>query len=260
MTFTQGFTEKMNRVSRIKNTIGVSKRKCRAILLAITGLLQCIRKKCDSDSIHGMIFFDEGHNEYIRFFRRASKYLPTGSRFGGWRGGKATINRPLNMFLKDANIKASQFSLFVQIADFTCHAALQKLRYEKNLLPAERIAHGHQNLYDAIPGATLNDLSQERRDSADMIMPRVGGRKKCASALQWSSQRSQPATHESNLMTRCNVFDADTRYRTIHRLRLSALLKITPPEKSAACGFGFGRMRHFAFTDQVFDRLLTVGN
>src|ERR1700730_8693290 len=56
---------------------------------ALTALLQRIQRQSESESTCGMVFFDEGHAEYFHLYRKAQKYLPVGSAFGGWPGGVA---------------------------------------------------------------------------------------------------------------------------------------------------------------------------
>jgi len=121
-----------------------------------------------------MMFFDNGHDEYIRFYRRASKYLPTGSRFyEGWASGKSTKNMPLNMFLKDANQKISEMSYFIQIADLVCYAAFIKLKHERGQLREKRVKRGHHTLYDFVPLTTINmKATALRKDGIVPIGPK----------------------------------------------------------------------------------------
>ena len=46
-------------------------------------MFQRIQRKCVSDKIAGLLFFDEGHGEYRKLYRRACVHLPTGSSQGG---------------------------------------------------------------------------------------------------------------------------------------------------------------------------------
>lgn len=66
----------------------------KGIFACLFGLFQRIRNQCGIESTNGMIFFDEGHKSYIRLYRMAQKYLPTGSKFGGWEDGKLTKSTP----------------------------------------------------------------------------------------------------------------------------------------------------------------------
>ena len=125
-------------------------------------LFQRMRTQCAYRRSNGMVFFDEGHTEYISEFRRAQKYLPTGSSKGGW-SGKATKNLPLTMFPKDANFKSSRLSYFLQIADLIAYAAGLKIEHEHGTLAAKRVSRGHHTLYDAIPPALINLKATAKR-------------------------------------------------------------------------------------------------
>lgn len=56
---------------------------------------QRMRNQCVARSVNAMTFFDQGHPEYRRLYRRARINLPTGSMFR-----LATRNLPLDMFVK----------------------------------------------------------------------------------------------------------------------------------------------------------------
>ena len=127
-----------------------------------------MRNDCNFTKVNGLGFFDEGHSSYIRLYRMAQKYLPTGSRFAGW-GSKATKNLPLSMFPKDGNTKNSAFSYFMQVADLVCYAARLKLENERGTLSAKRAERGRHTLYDTIPTTRLNTLATLRRP--DAIVP-----------------------------------------------------------------------------------------
>lgn len=116
-----------------------------------------------------MVFFDEGNISYIRLYRMAQKYLPTGSKFGGW-GSKKTRNLPLSMFPKDGNVKISDLSYFMQIADLICYAARLKLENERGVLAAKRSQRGHHKIYDAISFSRLNrSATMKRRDARTAV-------------------------------------------------------------------------------------------
>jgi len=76
----------------------------RRLLLEVLlyALLQRMRTACNRSRRNGIVFFDEGHGEYRKLYRRARVFLPTGSMFGGWRGGAQTQNMPLDNFTKDS--------------------------------------------------------------------------------------------------------------------------------------------------------------
>jgi uncharacterized protein DUF3800 len=133
------------------------------------GLFQRIRNQCHHTNVNGMMFFDEGHQSYIRLYRMAQEYLPTGSRFGKWENGKPTKNLPLSMFPKDANTKSSNLSYFVQIADLVSYSVRLKLEGEHKTLAAKRVGRGHHQVYDSLPAAQLNRVATLKR--RDAIVP-----------------------------------------------------------------------------------------
>lgn len=124
--------------------------------LALNTLFQRMRSQCNSRSTNGMVFFDEGHPEYRRLYRRAQVYLPTGSSRGGWQGGGLTKNLNLSMFTKDGNEKNSAHCRFTQIADIVAYAAFLKVKGERNRLSTEQKLLGYGQLYDSIPRGVLN--------------------------------------------------------------------------------------------------------
>lgn len=108
-----------------------------------------------------MIFFDQGHPEYTTLFRKSVRYLPTGID---------ATNQPLDMFMKDGNMKISSLSYFVQIADLVAHAALLKRRHELGRLQAKRARHRQHELYDQIPIDVLNSAATTRRDDGIVLI------------------------------------------------------------------------------------------
>jgi hypothetical protein len=133
------------------------------------GLFQRIRNDCHHTNANGMIFFDGDHKNYIRLFRMAQRYLPTGSKLGSWSGGQRTKNLPLGMFPKDANMKSSDLSYFMQVADLVAYSARLKLEHERGTLAAKRMSRGHHTIYDSIPQAQLNRVATFKRN--DAIVP-----------------------------------------------------------------------------------------
>jgi hypothetical protein len=127
--------------------------KLEALLYA---LLQRMRTACAKRNRAGMVFFDEGHGEYTKLYRKARVYLPTGSSQGGWGGGNVSKNLPLDNFTKDGNIKQSQHSFFIQLADVVSFAALLKIRGEQRKLTPWQAQLGLEDLYDHIPVKVLN--------------------------------------------------------------------------------------------------------
>jgi hypothetical protein len=114
-------------------------------------LFQRMRKQCLSRNVNAMTFFDQGHPEYRRLYRRARVNLPTGSMFD-----MVTVNMPLDMFVKDANEKTSHDCLFTQTADLIAYAALAKRRQELSLLTWEQHELNLHGLYTRLPSNILN--------------------------------------------------------------------------------------------------------
>lgn len=126
-------------------------------------LFQRTRSQCEARQTNGLVFFDEGHKAYISAFRKAQKYLPTGSALGSW-GGKATKNMPLTMFPKDANFKHSDLSYFIQLADLVVYAARMKIEYERGELAAKRVSRSHHEIYDSLPASVVNLRATKKRN------------------------------------------------------------------------------------------------
>lgn len=127
--------------------------KLEALLYA---LLQRMRTACHKQNRTGMVFFDEGHGEYRKLFRKAQVYLPTGSSLGGWGTGEFSKNLPLDNFTKDGNTKDSRYSNYIQLADMVCYAAFLKRKAEITTLSPRQQQFDHGTLYDAIPTRVLN--------------------------------------------------------------------------------------------------------
>jgi hypothetical protein len=128
----------------------------RSLEALVIALLQRMRRTTVDQNRNGMVFFDEGHGEYRKLYRKSRIYLPTGSRQGDWGQGKVSINLPLDNFTKDANIKESEHSFFIQLADLISHAAFLKLKAEQTRLsPWQEEIFAH-TLYDSIPLRVLN--------------------------------------------------------------------------------------------------------
>jgi hypothetical protein len=138
----------------------------RRIKAALLGLFQRIRRQCGQER-NGLVIFDDGRPEYVTLYRRATRWLPTGSALGGWPG--SSLNLAMDMFPKDANVKSSKQSLFLQIADLVVTAARLKLEYEREILQAKRIGWLHHTIYDALPPETINLAATGKR--ADGIVP-----------------------------------------------------------------------------------------
>ncbi len=128
----------------------------------VIALFQRMRMACLRSERIGLVFFDEGHGEYRKLYRKARVFLPTGSSRGGWGSGQTTRNMPLDNFTKDANIKESEHCFFIQLVDLVVHAAFLKIKAEqKTLTPwQEHLEVG--TLYDAIPHQILNTNAAKR--------------------------------------------------------------------------------------------------
>lgn len=123
---------------------------------SLYALLQRIRTQFTHENKNGLIFFDDGHDEYRLLYRKARKILETGSAFGTWEDGQRTKNLPLDMFTKDGNTKVSRISQLIQMADLVAYAATVKLRAEAGTMIPWQAAHAFDSLYDELPAAVLN--------------------------------------------------------------------------------------------------------
>jgi Protein of unknown function (DUF3800) len=133
-------------------------------------MFQRLKRQAEALKTNGIMFFDEGHKEYIRQFRKARNYLPTGSAYGSWGDGRPTKNMPLDMFPKDANIKHSDLSYFIQMADLIVYAAKTKIEFEKGILTAKRIQREHHLLYDQIDRRIINAKVTTSRNDGILIV------------------------------------------------------------------------------------------
>jgi hypothetical protein len=112
-------------------------------------------EKCVADKTNAITFFDEGHPEYRRLYRRAQVHLPTGSALGRWEDGNSK-NLPMDMFTKDANEKISTYCYFTQAADLIAYAVFLKIKGEYNQLTDWQSKHGFNQLYESIPKSKIN--------------------------------------------------------------------------------------------------------
>jgi hypothetical protein len=129
---------------------------------ALFALFQRMRRACEATDRQGLVFFDEGHGEYRTLYRKARKYLPTGSSAGLWNTGQASRNLPLDNFTKDANFKDSKHSFFIQIADLLAYAAFLKIKGEGASLAGWQAALRADDLYDAVPARILNTRASSK--------------------------------------------------------------------------------------------------
>ncbi len=118
-------------------------------------LFQRMRKHCSANKRNAICFFDEGHPEYRKLYRKAQVFLPTGSMHGGWKDGKAA-NLPLDMFLKDANEKNSKLCFFTQIADMVAYSAFVKRKCELGQASDWQEKYNWHSVYDDVPKHVIN--------------------------------------------------------------------------------------------------------
>lgn len=138
---------------------------------ALFALLQRMRRACEAARRQGLVFFDEGHGEYRTLYRKARKYLPTGSSAGRWNTGQASRNLPLDNFTKDANFKDSKHSFFIQVADLLAYAAFLKIKGERGSLASWQAALNAGDLYDAVPSRVLNTHASTRDPQGLVRLP-----------------------------------------------------------------------------------------
>lgn len=122
-------------------------------------LFQRMRSQCRARNVNAMIFFDRGHPEYRELYRRATKNLPTGSRYA-----VEPRNLPLDMFVEDGNEKTAKFCQFTQLADLIAYGAFQKIRHERGELNVAQVENGMHTLYDALPPAVRNSRASGHND------------------------------------------------------------------------------------------------
>jgi len=142
--------------------------KLEAVLFA---LLQRMRRACEAAKRQGLVFFDEGHGEYRKLYRKARKYLPTGSSSGRWNTGQSSRNLPLDNFTKDANFKDSRHSFFIQVADLLAYAAFLKIKGERGSLAGWQAALSAGDLYDAVPIRVLNTRASTKGPQGIVRLP-----------------------------------------------------------------------------------------
>jgi hypothetical protein len=122
---------------------------------AMYALFQRMRRQCVAKSTNAFVFFDQSHPEYRRLYRMAQIYLPTGSSRGGLDSG-ASMNLPLDMFVKDGNEKNSNHCYFTQCADLIAYAAFLKMKAEDGRLTDWQKENGLDKLYSSIPDSKIN--------------------------------------------------------------------------------------------------------
>lgn len=125
---------------------------------ALHALFQRMRSQCNARETNAIVFFDEGHEEYRKLYRKAQVYLPTGSKVmgTGWGGGNTTANLRLDMFTKDGNSKPSHYCYFTQLADLVAYSAFLKIKSENNTLTEWQDRLLFRNIYDHFPSIKVN--------------------------------------------------------------------------------------------------------
>jgi hypothetical protein len=116
----------------------------------MNALFQRMRTQCTARLTNAMVFFDGGHPEYRSLYRKAQKVLLTGSRMD-----LSPRNLPLDMFVKDGNMKESAHCNFTQLADLIAYAVFSRVKLERGLEAGER-AEDLASVYDHLPERALN--------------------------------------------------------------------------------------------------------
>jgi hypothetical protein len=126
------------------------------------GLFQRMERHSKHQKTTALAFFDAGHGEYRKLFRKARRFLPTGSKFGNW-GTKSSTNIPMESFLKDANFKDSRHCIFTQIADLLAYGVFLKAKHSAGSLAPWQAAAQLETAYDRIPSSVINQAANSRR-------------------------------------------------------------------------------------------------
>jgi hypothetical protein len=121
-------------------------------------LFQRMQRQCRDPlrDTNGLTFFDQGHPEYIKAYRKARRHLPTGSILGRWSTGLSQANLKMDRFFKDGNFKDSKLSVFTQAADWVAYAATMYLAGEAGTLLGWQQRGGLGGAYSSIPRSVLN--------------------------------------------------------------------------------------------------------
>lgn len=140
---------------------------------ALHALFQRMRSQCNARSTNGLVFFDEGHDEYRKLYRRAQVRLPTGSSITGvgWGDGQLSSNLPLDMFTKDGNSKVSKHCHFTQLADLIAYSAFLKMKAERGDLTDWQERYSLGNVYDQIPTRQINHRATTRYPDGIVRLP-----------------------------------------------------------------------------------------
>jgi hypothetical protein len=78
-------------------------------------------------AMRALVFADQGRErEITRIMRKMGVFNPVPSQHGGWSGGKATKNIPLERIIEDPIFKPSHQSFLIQLADCAAYALLKR--------------------------------------------------------------------------------------------------------------------------------------
>lgn len=130
---------------------------------AMLALFQRMRIKCHREKKAALVFFDQGHPEYRKLYRKSQIYLPTGSQAGGAR------NLPLEMFFEDGNEKNSKHCWFTQIADLLAYSAFLKIKGERDEMTDWQGRYNWGAAYDEAPHRIYNRKVSRRGDGIVML-------------------------------------------------------------------------------------------
>jgi len=131
---------------------------------AMIALFQRMRTQCSFEKVNAFTFFDQGHPEYRKLYRKAQKVLFTGSALG-----TGSRNLPLDMFIKDANEKDSKYCYFTQLADLVAYSVFLKMKFERNTLEDWQSHVSAGNIYNSLPTKLLN-IKASGRSPRDAIV------------------------------------------------------------------------------------------
>jgi hypothetical protein len=134
---------------------------------ALHALFQRMRRQCDDRNVNAIVFFDGGHAEYRKLYRKAQVYLLTGSNVPGI----PPTNLPLDMFTKDGNNKDSKFCHFTQLADMIAYAAFLKMKGESMAMTDWQERYSLDNLYGSVPYALINHKASRRWPDGIVRLP-----------------------------------------------------------------------------------------
>jgi hypothetical protein len=94
---------------------------------AFERLLNRINRTVKAWGSYALLMCDEGKEiEYTRLVRRMGAYNPIHSKFGTWQDGKPTKNLIIDRIIEDPVFKKSDWSYFIQMADFCAYSLLRQ--------------------------------------------------------------------------------------------------------------------------------------